>query len=138
MPTKQQLQEHCSGETGTYSIKVSAQDCFGNPITDIFNLTVANSEPVLVNPIADLIVKKGPPNQYSSSNTFTLSIGNAFSDADNDPLYYTVTLADGSPLPSWLHLYQNQGSPGFPGFTGTPGNSDVGTISIKLTASDSR
>lgn len=98
---------------------------------------MANSEPVLVNPIADQIVKKGPPNQYSSSNTFTLSIGSAFSDADNYQLYYTATLADGSPLPGWLHLYQSQYSPGFPAFTGTPGNSDVGTISIKLTASDS-
>ncbi|MBW4491941.1 MAG: putative Ig domain-containing protein, partial [Oscillatoria princeps RMCB-10] len=120
-----------TGETGTYSIKVSAQDGFGNPITDIFNLTVANSEPVLVNPIADQITRRGL-SLSSSTNPFNFSIGNAFSDADNDQLHYTATLADGSPLPVWLSFNQDYGT-----FSGTPRDIDVGTISIKVTASDS-
>ncbi|MFK8110704.1 MAG: putative Ig domain-containing protein [Rubripirellula sp.] len=56
-----------------------------------------------------------------------------FSDADvGDTLRYTARQTDGSPLPRWLTFY---GSEGF--FVGSPTASDVGTIDVELTVSDS-
>jgi len=53
----------------------------------------------------------------------------AFQDIDGDMLTYSVQLVDGSALPDWL---------GFEGatFSGTPTNSDVGSLAIEVTASD--
>jgi Ca2+-binding RTX toxin-like protein len=53
----------------------------------------------------------------------------AFSDADGETLQLAATLADGSPLPSWLKF---DGT----GFTGTPANGDVGTLHVRVTAKD--
>ena len=47
------------------------------------------------------------------------------------PLTYTATLADGSVLPTWLNFDANSRT-----FSGTASNSEVGTIDIKVTASD--
>ncbi|MBA0219929.1 putative Ig domain-containing protein, partial [Pectobacterium brasiliense] len=54
-----------------------------------------------------------------------------FSDADGDTLTLSATLADGSPLPSWLRF-----DPAIGTFSGTPSNSDVGTLVIRVTATD--
>ncbi|MBI0557605.1 hypothetical protein F6Q06_24770, partial [Pectobacterium parmentieri] len=40
-------------------------------------------------------------------------------------------LADGSPLPSWITFNPATGT-----FSGTPGNADVGNLSIRVTATD--
>jgi Ca2+-binding RTX toxin-like protein len=56
----------------------------------------------------------------------------AFSDPDDgDTLTYAATKADGEPLPSWLSFDAVTQT-----FSGTPGNSDVGVLSIKVTATD--
>ena len=52
-----------------------------------------------------------------------------FSDADSDTLTYTATKADGTALPSWLSFSAST-------FSGTPQAADVGTVSVKVTASD--
>ena len=49
-----------------------------------------------------------------------------------DTLTYTATLVDGSALPSWLSFDANTRT-----FTGTPLNGDVGSIAVKVTATDS-
>ena len=54
-----------------------------------------------------------------------------FSDPENDSLTYTATLADDSPLPDWLSF-----NPATQAFSGTPDNTQFGTISIKVTATD--
>lgn len=54
-----------------------------------------------------------------------------FEDIDGDPLTYSATLADGSPLPSWLGF-----DPATQTFSGTPANDDVGTVTVKVTAVD--
>ena len=55
-----------------------------------------------------------------------------FSDADSDTLTYTATQADGTALPSWLSFSTSTRT-----FSGTPQAADVGTVSVKVTASDS-
>jgi hypothetical protein len=63
--------------------------------------------------------------------TFTVPTS-AFIDADGeDTLYFTATLADGSPLPAWLSF-----DPLTRTFSGTPGGGDVGVLSVRVTASD--
>ncbi|RRO13556.1 putative Ig domain-containing protein, partial [Pectobacterium aquaticum] len=53
-------------------------------------------------------------------------------DSDvGDTLTLSATLADGSALPNWLSFNPATGT-----FSGTPGNSDVGSLSIRVTASD--
>ncbi|MBN3053835.1 putative Ig domain-containing protein, partial [Pectobacterium brasiliense] len=43
----------------------------------------------------------------------------------------SATLADGSPLPSWITFNPATGT-----FSGTPDNADVGSLSIRVTATD--
>ncbi|MBN3117414.1 putative Ig domain-containing protein, partial [Pectobacterium brasiliense] len=61
---------------------------------------------------------------------FTVPAG-TFSDPDGDTLTLSATLADGSPLPSWLSF-----DPAIGTFSGTPGNGDVGALVIRVTATD--
>jgi hypothetical protein len=57
---------------------------------------------------------------------------NVFADVDaGDSLTLSATLADGSELPAWLIF-----DPDTRTLSGTPANGDVGTLDIKLTASD--
>ena len=57
----------------------------------------------------------------------------SFTDADvGDTLTLSATLADGSPLPAWLSF-----NPATQTFSGTPLNGDVGSLSIRVTATDS-
>ena len=49
-----------------------------------------------------------------------------------DSFTYTATLSDDSALPSWLSF-----DAGTRTFSGTPLNEDVGTIALKVTATDS-
>ena len=56
-----------------------------------------------------------------------------FADADiaaGDVLTFSATLAGGTALPSWLSF-----DPATRTFTGTPGNGEVGTLSLKVMAS---
>ena len=54
-----------------------------------------------------------------------------FADADGDTLTYAATKADGATLPTWLAF-----ADGTRTFSGTPQTADVGTVSVKVTASD--
>jgi Ca2+-binding RTX toxin-like protein/subtilisin-like proprotein convertase family protein len=57
----------------------------------------------------------------------------AFTDADaGDRLTYTATLAGGNPLPQWLIF-----DAGALTFSGTPGEADVGSLNLVVTATDS-
>jgi trimeric autotransporter adhesin len=56
----------------------------------------------------------------------------SFTDPDTgDTLTYSATLAGGGVLPSWLSFDANTLT-----FTGTPVNSDAGTVSVRVTATD--
>jgi len=84
-----------------------------------------NDAPVAVAPLADLAAVE--------DQAFSAAITPAtFTDADaGDRLAYAATLADGSPLPSWLAFDAATGT-----FSGTPLNADVGTLSVSVAATD--
>lgn len=91
----------------------------------VFNFTAPNHAPTVANQIADQLAKKGTAFNYVvPSNTFTdIDVG--------DVLAYTATKSDGSPLPGWLSFNSTTRT-----FTGTPAASDVGNLSLKVTATD--
>ena len=104
--------------TGTYTL--AASDFIfsggGAPV---------NHDPVLANPIADQTATAG--------TTFNFTVAsNAFTDADAaDVLTYAATKSDGTALPSWLAFNTATHA-----FSGTPAAGDVGTLHLKVSASD--
>ncbi|MEF8699739.1 MAG: VCBS domain-containing protein [Candidatus Accumulibacter sp. UW20] len=110
--------------TAAHHIKVTASD--GSfTISDVFDITVANvnDAPVLVNPIANQVL--------ATDTTFSLSLVGVFSDADvGDSLTYSVKLADGSDLPSWLVF-----TPGTMTLAGNP-PAETPYLNLKFTATD--
>lgn len=71
--------------------------------------------------------------QATEDAPFTLTVpDDAFRDVDaGDVLTLSATQADGSALPAWLGFDAATGI-----FSGTPANDDVGSVSVKLTATD--
>lgn len=68
-----------------------------------------------------------------AGNQFNLDLpANLFKDVDhNDALTYTAKLNNGNALPSWLKF-----DPATQRFTGVANNSDAGTITVEITATD--
>jgi len=56
-----------------------------------------------------------------------------FSDADGDEISVSIKLADGSDIPSWLSFDSETKI-----LSGTPGDSDAGSIALQLIASDGK
>ena len=83
---------------------------------------ILNNAPTVSSTISDQKV-------YITKN-FNLNFSNSFSDADNNITSYAATLADGSPLPDWLHFDSTTGN-----LSGQAPNS-ASALSIKLTAID--
>jgi VCBS repeat-containing protein len=115
-----------NADVGTVSVTVIARDGEGAPAEQTFSVSVLNSNdaPTLAAPIADQSANE------DESFRFTLPAG-TFADVDNATLALTATLAGGAPLPSWLTFDATTRT-----FSGTPGNADVGTLSVQVTASD--
>ncbi|MBW4514419.1 MAG: DUF4347 domain-containing protein [Timaviella obliquedivisa GSE-PSE-MK23-08B] len=116
-----------NGDIGNFDIKVTAKDSANATVEDIFSLTVnsVNDAPTLDNPIAD---------QPATEDTlFTFAVPtNTFSDVDTgDILTYTATQADDTPLPSWLTFNATTQT-----FSGTPLNAQVGSLNVKVKATD--
>lgn len=116
-----------NGDVGVISIDVTADDSNGGTVTDTFNITVANTNdaPIVSNPI---------PNQNATEDAvFNFQFAaNTFSDPDiGDTLTYSAQLNGGGALPGWLSFDAVTRT-----FSGTPTNSDVGTVSIDVIADD--
>ncbi|ASN87241.1 Cadherin-like domain-containing protein [Pectobacterium versatile] len=115
-----------NGDVGSLTIKVTATDGSNASISTTFGLTVTNvnDAPVVATPI--------PPQNVAQGGGFNFTVPDGtFSDPDGDTLTLSATLANGSPLPSWLRFDPTIGT-----FSGTPGNADVGTLVIRVTATD--
>ena len=126
-----------AGQTVTVSYTVPAD----NPVQDesgvdapalddhpVMNNTgvTTNNPPTLANAIEDRPARVGEVFSY----TFP---ANTFNDADGDTLSYAAAKGDDSTLPTWLSFNADSRT-----FSGTPADGDVGTVTVKVTASDGR
>ncbi len=111
-----------AANVGTVSVKVTATDGT-NSVSDTFDIAVT-AAPTVANAI---------PDQTATVNAaFSFQFAaNAFNDADGDTLTYTATQADGTALPGWLSFDADTRT-----FSGTPTAANVGTVSVKVTATD--
>ena len=113
----------------SYSVNVNVDDTTVGNTPDAttnftLNVTNVNEAPTVANAIANQTIA------VNASFNYTFE-ANTFSDVDSDPLTYTVTLANGTALPSWLAF--NGTTRTFSGTPTTPGNLD-----IKIVANDSK
>ena len=83
-----------------------------------------NNAPMVANAIPDQSATAGTAFSYAFPDT-------TFSDADSDTLSYSAALADGMSLPTWLAFTDSTRT-----FSGTAAAADVGTVAVKVTASD--
>jgi hypothetical protein len=94
---------------------------------DSFGDSVDNSAPTVAHPQGDQYAG------YLKPFSFQLA-SDTFADVDvGDVLHYSATLANGNALPSWLSFDAASLS-----FSGLPRENDIGNITIRLTATDSR
>ena len=116
-------------KASAYRIAVTATDKAGAQAKQAFNLDI--TPPANTAPQAATTIAAQKTNEKSRWQ-FTLP-ANAFRDPDGDTLTYTASLTDGKALPKWLHFDAARQT-----FSGTPGNDDVGNLSIRVTAADGR
>ncbi|ACT05282.1 Ig family protein [Dickeya chrysanthemi Ech1591] len=116
-----------SNDVGNLTIRVTATDGSNASVSTTFGLTVNNSNlpPVVSVPVADQAIAQ------NGGFSFTVPAG-TFTDPDTgDTLTLSATQSDGSALPGWLSF-----NPSTRTFSGTPGNGDVGNLTIRVTATD--
>ena len=115
------------GATGIDVFTYRVTDSHG--ATDLAELSLSisntNDAPTVAHAIAD--------RNATEDLAFSFTVpGNSFADVDvGDTLIYSATLSDDTPLPSWLSFDAATRA-----FSGTPLNGDVGTIHVKVTATD--
>ncbi len=115
-----------NGDVGVLNVKVTATDLAGASVSDVYQLTVTNENdaPTVETAILDASTAEDALYSYDASVNFT--------DVDaGDELSFTATQEDGSALPGWLTIDSTSGV-----LSGTPTNGDVGTINVKVTATD--
>jgi Ca2+-binding RTX toxin-like protein len=103
------------------------QDGQGGSASGIFefHITGVNDAPI----VATALVGQNASEDSPFSYTVPLA---TFADVDaGDTLGYSANLANGDPLPTWLSF-----DPVTRSFSGTPGNADVGSLSLRVTATD--
>ena len=112
---------------GNDSFTVTITDDAGYTKTQVIGVAIAavNDTPTLANAISNQSVAE------DSDFSFVVP-ANTFADIDaDDVLTLSATLSDGSALPGWLSFDDQTNT-----FSGTPLNADVGTRSVKVTATD--
>ncbi|MDP2760911.1 MAG: Ig-like domain-containing protein [Sideroxyarcus sp.] len=116
-----------AGQTVTDSFSYTIADDAGltSTATVDVSITGTNDAPVVTITIAP---------QFTDEDTafsYTLPAG-TFTDIDQgDTLRYSATLADGTALPTWLVFDAATQT-----FSGTPANSEVGLLNVRVTATD--
>jgi Ca2+-binding RTX toxin-like protein len=114
-------------QVGNLDLRVTATDHENLSVSDIFTLTVANvnEAPTVAVPLADQMVLEDAP--------FSLQIpATTFADPDaGEVLTYSAALANGSALPTWLTF-----NAAIRTFSGTPDDAQVGSLDLRVTATD--
>ncbi|MFK0087405.1 putative Ig domain-containing protein, partial [Pseudomonas sp. NPDC090755] len=108
-------------------ISFTVQDGHGGSTNGTFEvrLTGTNDAPIVASALLAQTATEDSPFSYSVPLA-------TFADVDvGDSLVYSASLANGNPLPGWLSF-----DPTSRTFSGTPGNADVGSLSLKVTATD--
>jgi hypothetical protein len=107
------------------TVFVTANDGFGGITETRFFLNVKeNEKPMLNGKIEDQTVNMGA--------TYNFVFGkNLFEDNDDTVFTYSMTLADGSPLPAWLSF-----TPAERRIAGTPMEEHIGNLSLVVMAAD--
>ncbi len=112
---------------GGLDLRVTATDTGNLTASDIFTLTVqnVNEAPIVTNPIADQTVIENA--------LFSIQVPtNTFADPDaGDALTYSTSLTSGGALPAWLSFDATTRT-----FTGTPDDAQVGSLGLRVTATD--
>ena len=117
-----------NSDVGAIDVMITATDSSSESVSDTFTMTITNTNdaPTLVNDISNQTIAE------DSALNFQLA-SNVFADVDQgDSLTYTASLSSGATLPSWLSFNAATQT-----FSGTPTNSDVGTIDVIATGTDS-
>ena len=113
----------------TVSVTVTATDSNGGTVSDDFDIVVSaapNAAPTVANEIPDQTATADAAFSYQFP-------ANTFNDTDTgDTLSYMATKTDDMTLPTWLTF-----TAGTRTFTGMPASTDTGTVSVKVTATDS-
>ena len=109
----------------TFQFKVNdGTDDSTTAYTMTIDVTAVNDAPTVATAIPDQGAPAGTSFNYAFPDT-------TFSDADSDTLTYMATKSDGNALPTWLSFTATTRT-----FSGTPQAADVGTVPVKVTASD--
>ncbi len=125
--TGELILDYATNANGTGNLTIRATDSDGLFVETTFGVTVTavNDIPTVVNSL---------PNQSAAEDVpFSFPLpANTFSDVDaGSSLAYTATLSNGNALPSWLTFNAATRT-----FTGTPLNGMVGSLDIRVTATD--
>ncbi|MBT9595087.1 MAG: putative Ig domain-containing protein, partial [Vitreoscilla sp.] len=116
-----------NAQVGTLALRITVTDDQGSSASSEFMLTVANTNdvPEANTPVDDRAVNEDQPLLFALP-------WDTFRDIDaGDSLSYTATLTNGTALPSWLHFDAATQT-----FRGTPGNAQVGTLALRVVATD--
>ncbi len=116
------IQQLDDGDVATDIITVSSLDGTTHQITISINGT--NDAPVISAGISDQTATEEQAFSYQFPEA-------AFADIEGDTLTYSAELNDGSPLPGWISF-----DPDTRTFSGTPDDPDLGSLMVKVTASD--
>jgi Ca2+-binding RTX toxin-like protein len=116
-----------NGDVGEVNVIVTAADGSRDLASTSFAIAVTNvnDAPILVSPMADQAAVEDMPFSYTLPS-------DAFNDIDvGDSLTYTAALANGDPLPAWLTFDAATLT-----LSGLPGADDIGSLSVRVVASD--
>ena len=107
------------------SLVVSTLEFADGRAVNLADFFPSNHVPTLAVPLADQsVLEDAPVSVVIPAGTFV--------DADaSDTLTLSASLADGTPLPTWLSFDAVTRT-----FSGTPGNNNVGTFALTVTATD--
>jgi len=113
-------------DVGEYDLRVTATDPGGLAVASVFKLVVQPA------PAGDLVVAHPIIDRQATEEiAFTLVLAEDTFAGGQPPITLTADRSDGDPLPAWLAF-----DPATATFSGTPGNDDVGTLLVRVTASD--